>query len=127
MGAEMSVKPDPLSPSRIFEVNLPEFDENVLNASVQQPVLVDFWADWCPPCISLAPVLEKVVMQYPEPLSLAKLEVDVDENMKLAGRYAVRGFPTVIFFQDGQEKGRFSSMQSSSFIENFIDQCLSQA
>jgi len=103
----------------VFDINLDEFDDAVIAASHRQPVLVDFWAE--PPCISLAPVLEQVVRDYGGTVKLAKVEVDEGENMKLAGRYAVRGFPTVILFQDGKERGRFSSMQSAAFIRDFID------
>jgi len=53
---------------------------------------------------------------------LAKLEVDEGENMKLAGRYQVRGFPTIILFQNGEEKGRFSGAKPVSPIEQFIDE-----
>ncbi len=105
----------------VFDINLDEFDDAVIAASHRHPVLVDFWAEWCPPCISLSPVLEQVVRDYGGTVRLAKVEVDEGENMKLAGRYAVRGFPTVILFQDGEERGRFSSMRSAAFIRDFID------
>ena len=124
--SKMSVGSSLLKKSRIFEVILDDFDALVLSASHQYPVLVDFWAEWCPPCITLAPVLDKVIHDYDQDISLAKLEVDVDDNMKLAGHYAVRGFPTVILFQSGEEKGRFSSMQSPAFIKRFIAENLSQ-
>ena len=116
----MNIEGELLGNNRVIDVNFDDFDEHVLTASQQYPVLVDFWADWCPPCITLAPVLEKVVYELGQTIALAKLEVDAGENMKLAGKYAVRGFPTVILFQSGVEKGRFSSMQSATFIENFI-------
>lgn len=107
--------------SDIFEVNLADFDERVLAASQQRIVLVDFWAEWCPPCLVIAPVLERVIAEYAGKVALAKLEVDEGENMKLAGRYKVRGFPTIILFKDGEERDRFSSAKSQSFVEQFID------
>lgn len=106
--------------SDIFNVHLEDFDERVLAASQQRIVLVDFWAAWCSPCLVIAPVLERVVAEYAGDVVLAKLEVDEGENMKLAGRYKVRGFPTIILFKHGEEKDRFSSARPKTFIEEFI-------
>jgi thioredoxin 1 len=108
----------------IFNVNFDDFETSVLQASSQQPVLVDFWADWCSPCLVIAPVLEKVITDYNGQISLAKLEVDEGENMKLAGQYRVRGFPTIILFYQGKELGRFSGARNKTFIENFINELL---
>jgi putative thioredoxin len=104
--------------SFIFDVNETDFSEKVLKASDKQPVLVDFWADWCPPCRFLTPVLEKVIQDYRGEVLLAKVEVD--ENMRLAGRYKLRGFPTVILFVRGEEAGRFSGAWSEQQVRTFI-------
>ena len=106
--------------SDIFDVSLHDFDEKVIAASRQRPVLVDLWAEWCSPCIVIAPILKQVIESLDGAVALAKVEVDEGENMKLAGRYKVRGFPTVILFRDGEEQGRFSGARPASFIENFI-------
>jgi putative thioredoxin len=103
----------------IFDVTEQDFAENVLKASAGTPVLVDFWAEWCPPCRALTPVLEKVARSYEGRVRLAK--VDADENMKLAGRYQLRGFPTVILFVNGEEAGRFASFRPEGFVREFID------
>ena len=105
---------------RIREVHLEDFERDVLERSREVPVLVDFWAAWCAPCLVIAPVLEAVVRESGGQVELAKLEVDEGENMKLAGRYAVRGFPTVILFVDGKEVGRFSSARPAAFIRDFL-------
>jgi len=109
------------SSKNIFNVNLGEFEKDVVQASHEGPVLVDFWADWCPPCLALAPVLERVIDEYDGAVRLAKVEVDEGDNMKLAGRYQARGFPTVLMFVDGEEVGRFASAKPGPFIRQFID------
>ena len=112
---------------RIFDVNLDDFDARVIEASSKHPVLVDFWADWCPPCIAIAPIMEKAINAWNSDIELAKLEVDEGDNMKIAGRYQVRGFPTIILFINGEERGRFSGAKSLSFVEQFIADALESA
>jgi thioredoxin 1 len=106
----------------IFDTSVEQFEEQVIIASSQQPMLVDFWADWCPPCVVLTPILEKVVQSLGGKVRLAKVEVDEGDNMRLAGRYGLRGFPTVILFVDGEEKGRFSSARPERWVREFIDE-----
>jgi len=111
-----------MSSEHLFNVDLDDFDSKVIQVSSSTPVLVDFWADWCGPCIVIAPVLEKIASDYNGSIKIAKLEVDEGENMKLAGKYQVRGFPTIILFENGIEVERFSSAQSYSYIDQFIQQ-----
>jgi putative thioredoxin len=106
----------------VFDVNLIDFADRVIAASHQLPVLVDFWADWCAPCRVIAPNLEKAVEERNGEVKLAKLEVDEGENMKLAGRYNVRGFPTIMMFRDGEPVAHFSSARPLHFIREFIDE-----
>lgn len=103
----------------IFNAEEHDFKEKVLDASHQQPVLVDFTADWCGPCHALKPVLERVIPEYEGRVLLAK--VDADENMKLCGHYRLRGFPTVLLFIDGAEVGRFAGSKSPQALREFID------
>jgi thioredoxin 1 len=105
----------------IRETSLEHFEQDVLAASRQRPVLVDFWAEWCPPCLVLAPVLERVMTELDGTVGLVKLEVDAGENMKLAGHYRVRGFPTVILFRERREVGRFSGARSRTQVMEFIE------
>ena len=104
----------------IFDTSLETFEQDVLAASCDRPVLVDFWAEWCSPCLLIAPVLEHVIQDLAGTLGLAKLEVDQGDNMKLAGQHRVRGFPTVILFNGGHEAGRFSGARSRTQILTFI-------
>lgn len=116
----MSQKPT-VSPY-IYDVEEANYDEKVLQASHRQPILVDFWAEWCAPCISLSPALERVINERDGQVLLAKVEVD--DNMRLAGHYRLRGFPTVILFVDGQEIGRFHGSRASHWLREWIDEHL---
>jgi len=113
-----------LSKSLIFNVNLEQFEEKVIVASHDKPVLVDLWAEWCSPCLVIAPIMAQLIEEYNGALSLAKVEVDEDENMKLAGRYQVRGFPTILLIIKGEEVARFSGAKPLSFIREFVDKYL---
>ena len=106
----------------IFDVHLHEFDKKVIERSHQLPVLVDFWADWCSPCHALAPHLYQAIESFKGAVELAKLEVDEGENMKLAGHYRVRGFPTVIIFRKGEALAHFSSNHPARWIEQWIEE-----
>ena len=79
------------------------------------------WADWCGPCHFLSPVLNKVIPSYGGKVRLAKIEVDEGDNMKIAGRYGARGFPTVLLFKDGEEIARFHSAKPEHFVREFIE------
>ena len=105
----------------LYDIDLDDFTTKVLEPSYKRPVLVDFWADWCSPCIFIAPVLARVINAYDGRVVLAKLEVDEGKNMKLAGQFQVRGFPTIILFENGKEVSRFSSARSQHYIEEFIE------
>ncbi|HEY9099428.1 MAG TPA: thioredoxin domain-containing protein [Thiobacillus sp.] len=106
--------------SLIVDTHLEHFDRDVLEASHARPILVDFWADWCPPCRALTPVLERVIAKHAGKLHMAKVEVDEGANMKLAGRYELRGFPTVLLFVKGEIVGRFVSAKPESWVHEFI-------
>ncbi|CAK0763334.1 Thioredoxin [Gammaproteobacteria bacterium] len=103
----------------IVDVTEEDFAEQVVEGSRQRPVLVDFWAEWCGPCRSLTPLLERVVGSYGGMVLLAKVEAD--ENMRLAGHYRLRGFPTCLLFRDGAVAGHFSGMRPEHFVREFIE------
>lgn len=105
-----------------IEVTEADFEEKVIAASKKVPVIVDISAEWCAPCRVLEPLLARLVGEYRGKFVLAR--IDADENMRIAGRYAVRGFPTVIAFVDGQEVGRFSGAQTEGTVRKFIDRLL---
>lgn len=105
-----------------IDVNEDDFALRVITASTGTPVLTDFWADWCPPCRALTPVLERLADEYAGRFTLAKIEAD--ENMKLAGRYQLRGFPTAILFIHGAPVDQFSGARSPQFVREFLDRHL---
>ncbi len=105
---------------QIFDVDLDGFQHEVIKPSAARPVLVDFWADWCSPCHALAPQLARAVTDLAGRVRLAKIEVDEGENMKLAGQYKLRGFPTVILFYQGEELARFSGARSRHEILDWL-------
>lgn len=104
----------------IFDTHLEDFDVKVIADSAAVPILVDFWADWCAPCHAITPHLKRVMADLEGKVRLAKVEVDEGENMKLAGRYRLRGFPTILLFHQGEELGRFSGARAAHWIEHWI-------
>lgn len=99
-------------------VNESDFEYEVIAYSNQVPVIVDFWAEWCHPCKSLTPVLEKIAIEGQGSFRLAK--VNVDENPNLALRYSVRSIPNVKAFQDGQVVSEFLGLQPEPRVKEFI-------
>jgi putative thioredoxin len=108
----------------IFDTDVHHFEVDVVEASRSRIVLVDLWADWCGPCHFLSPVLAKVIPEYAGKAVLAKVEVDEDDNMKIAGRYGARGFPTVLLFVNGEMVDRFHGAKPEHFVREFIDKHL---
>ena len=89
------------------------FDQNVLSS--QQPVLVDFWAEWCGPCRMIAPVLDQLAEDYDGRAAIRK--VDVDANQDLAARYGIRSIPTLMVFKNGEPVETLTGMQSRSVLD----------
>ena len=109
----------------IFDATEDDFDQLVVAESHQRPILVDISADWCAPCRVLRPVLEQVIDEFQGAVQLAM--VDADENMRIAGRHKVRGFPTVIAYRGGREIDRFQGAQTPGVVRDFVDRLLRQA
>ena len=92
------------------------FDTQVLGS--EQPVLVDFWAEWCGPCHAVAPVLDKIVAEHGHELRLVK--VNIDEEQELATRYGVMSIPTMILFRDGEPAAAVIGAQPKGAIERAL-------
>ncbi len=97
------------------------FESAVLNAS--QPVLVDFWAEWCGPCKMIAPVLDEAATTYQGKLQITKL--NVDENRDIPAKFGIRGIPTLMLFKDGQLAATKVGSLSKAQLTEFIQQQLS--
>ena len=96
------------------------FETEVLQSS--QPVLVDYWAEWCGPCKMIAPILDEVSAAYAGKLQIAKM--NVDENRDIPAKFGIRGIPTLMLFKDGQLAATKVGAMSKAQMTAFIDQQL---
>lgn len=96
------------------------FDAEVLQAPL--PVLVDYWAEWCGPCRMIGPILEEISKEYAGRLTVAKL--NVDENQQTPAKYGIRGIPTLMLFKNGDiaatKVGALSKSQLTAFIDSHL-------
>jgi putative thioredoxin len=102
----------------IFDATQANFETEVINASFDQPVLVDFWATWCGPCKTLGPLIEKVVGEYAGAVRLAK--VDCDKEQQLAAMFGVRSIPTVVLVKEGQLVDGFTGALPEAQLREFL-------
>ncbi|MDR1889149.1 MAG: tetratricopeptide repeat protein [Zoogloeaceae bacterium] len=102
-----------------FDITLQDFESRVLQASLDTPVLLDFWAEWCAPCKVLKPILEKLADEYQGRFLLAK--IDADANPELSQYFGVRSIPTVIMLVGGQQRDGFTGARSEAEARAFID------
>lgn len=100
----------------IHHVTDAEFDSQVLQSDV--PVLVDFWAEWCGPCRSIAPMLEDLARDYEGRVKIVKL--NIDENQASAVKYNVRSIPTLLLFKDGKVEGTEIGAKPKSAFEQML-------
>ena len=111
--------------SLMYDVDLGDFDSKVIEPSFDKPVLLDVWARWCSPCVMIAPVLRDFVTESEGKILVAKINVDTGDNMRIAGQLKIKGFPTVLLFEQGQEIARFSGAQTLGYVRTFANQNIS--
>ncbi|HVJ37836.1 MAG TPA: thioredoxin [Stenotrophomonas sp.] len=104
----------------VFDAVTATFETEVLQKSLQVPVLVDFWATWCGPCKSLTPILEKLAAEYNGAFELAK--VDVDQEQQIAAAFQIRSVPTVFLVKDGQLVDGFPGALPEGQLREFLTQ-----
>lgn len=119
LAANQSGQPEDQSASFVFDVGAADFEAKVLKASLEKPVIVDFWAPWCGPCKQLGPVLESEVGRAGGSVLMAK--VNLDDNPELAQALRVQSVPTVFAFFQGQPVDAFAGVQPESRIREFIN------
>jgi thioredoxin 1 len=104
----------------IHRVTDESFEPEVLKS--ETPVLVDYWAEWCGPCKSIAPILDEVAKEYEGRLKVAKL--NVDENQQTPAKFGIRGIPTLMLFKNGNVEatrvGALSKSQLTAFLDSNI-------
>jgi len=100
------------------------FQAEVIDASKAQPVMVDFWAEWCRPCHMLAPTVAEIANEYAGKIKVVKL--NVDENMNAAGKFNIRGIPTLLIFKGGQVADQIVGAVPKDQISKVVDQHVSK-
>ena len=104
----------------IHHVSDDAFEAEVLQA--QQPVLVDYWAEWCGPCKMIAPILDDVAKEYAGKLKVVK--VNIDDNQQTPAKFGIRGIPTLMIFKNGNVEATKVGALSKSQLTAFIDSTL---
>jgi thioredoxin 1 len=99
------------------------FQNDVIEASKTQPVIVDFWASWCRPCLMLSPTVEELAKEHAGKVKVVKL--NVDENINTPGKYNIRGIPTLLVFKGGQVADQVVGAVPKDQIEKVIQRHIS--
>lgn len=106
------MKPEPVTDSN--------FEQVVLQAS--KPVVVDFWATWCKPCLMVAPILDELASEYDGQINFVK--VDVDENPKIAAKYGIMSIPTLFIFKKGEPVSHIVGLRPKAELKQRLDSTL---
>jgi thioredoxin 1 len=108
---------------KLVQVTDQGFSDAVLKSD--KPVVVDFWAPWCRPCLMMAPMFEELAGEYADKMVFAKM--NTDDNQVTPGGFGIQGIPTLIFFRGGREIDRLVGLQRSEVLRQRIDAALNAA
>ena len=108
--------------TNIIDVTETEFNDQVIEASENKLIVVDFWAPWCGPCKQLTPILEKIISKSGDKITLVK--INIDENQQIAAQLRIQSIPTVYAFKDKQIVNAFQGVIPEGQIIEFIEKCL---
>jgi thioredoxin 1 len=106
-----------MSSTNIVNLTTANFEQEVLKAP--QPVVVDFWAEWCAPCKMIAPLLDELAQEYGEKVKITK--VNIDQHQELAVRYRINSIPTLLFFKNGQVVDQVVGIKSKKDFKAKLD------
>ena len=104
----------------IVHISDESFEEEVLQS--ERPVLIDYWAEWCGPCKTIAPVLDEIATEYSDRLKVVKL--NIDDNPQTPPKYGIRGIPTLMVFKNGQVEATKVGAVSKAQLTAFLDENL---
>ncbi len=106
--------------SNVMAFDSSNFDSEVVNSDV--PVLVDFWAPWCGPCKMIGPIIEELSTEFGDKVKIGK--VNVDDNQELAGKFGIRGIPTVMLFKGGEVANSFVGLRPKEDLAQALNDAL---
>ncbi len=108
--------------TNIIEINETDFNEQVVEASANKLIVVDFWAPWCGPCKQLTPILENVIKNVSDKITLVK--INIDDNQQIAAQLKIQSIPTVYAFKDKQIVNAFQGVLPEKQVIEFLEKCL---
>jgi thioredoxin len=106
--------------SNLIDVTSQTFESEVLKSPM--PVIVDFYASWCPPCRALGPILERLANEFEGKIKIVKINSDQED--RLTAKYKVTALPTVVFFEDGQDVGQFAGLPGEQALREHLNKWL---
>ena len=103
-----------MASNNVTELTGADFDSTIKASTV--PVLVDFWAPWCGPCLAFSPVIEQFAAEHTDKVKVAKVNIDTEENQSIGARYNIRAIPTLLWFKDGELKATTNHMSKDGLL-----------
>lgn len=109
-----------MSSDKVVHATDASFNDDVLNSD--QPVLVDFWAEWCAPCRNIAPILDEIAEEYDGKLKVVK--VDIDSNTVTPSKFGIRSIPSLLIFKNGENVNSMVGSAAKEKLKAFIDESI---